>query len=272
MDILDGPTPIAMGHGIADLISKVQDDDFYSALFAFLGNQLPYSSGHVLKYRDNETPVILHDGKPQRYEHLDEYVAGYYLLDPLWTKLKDGTFRDNIYVLSRLAPDSFSESSYYEQHYGKAQIRDEIGWIVKANTRSVIVLCLMRRWDCEPYQSDRLNLARLLHPIVSSLVNLHERLISVQHQTVSVGNVQKSPSASINTYLTLHGEEKKLLSDRQTDIVDLILQGHSTESIALNLSISVGTVKTHKRNIYSRLGISSHGELFGMFVSSLKGE
>ena len=47
----------------------------------------------------------------------------------------------------------------------------------------------------------------------------------------------------------------RLLSEREREIVALVLQGHSTESIAGRLDISPGTVKIHRRNIYRKLGI-----------------
>ena len=60
---------------------------------------------------------------------------------------------------------------------------------------------------------------------------------------------------------------RNLLSERERQIVTLVLQGHSTESIAQRLDISPGTVKIHRRNIYRKLHISTQGELFAAFLS-----
>jgi DNA-binding CsgD family transcriptional regulator len=35
------------------------------------------------------------------------------------------------------------------------------------------------------------------------------------------------------------------------------------------LGISSGTVRIHRRNIYAKLGISSQGELFALFIETL---
>lgn len=56
------------------------------------------------------------------------------------------------------------------------------------------------------------------------------------------------------------------LTEAQRFIAKLLLQGHSIASIAHQLSISEGTVKVHKHNLYQRLEISNHLELFRLFI------
>ena len=61
------------------------------------------------------------------------------------------------------------------------------------------------------------------------------------------------------------------LTDREREVVQLILRGHSSESIGFNLGISLGTVKTHRKNVYAKLAISSQSELLSRFLKSLQG-
>jgi DNA-binding CsgD family transcriptional regulator len=61
----------------------------------------------------------------------------------------------------------------------------------------------------------------------------------------------------------------KPLSARERQIVTLVLQGHSTESIARHLDISPGTVKIHRKNIYRKLAISTQAELFAAFLGAI---
>ena len=60
------------------------------------------------------------------------------------------------------------------------------------------------------------------------------------------------------------------LTDRERDVVQLILIGHNSNSIALKLCVSLSTIKTHRRNIYSKLRISSQAELFSLFLLHLR--
>jgi DNA-binding NarL/FixJ family response regulator len=59
------------------------------------------------------------------------------------------------------------------------------------------------------------------------------------------------------------------LTDRETQVVQLFLHGHSTKSIAEKLCISPETVKLHRKNSYAKLDVSSQAELFYLFIDSL---
>ena len=62
---------------------------------------------------------------------------------------------------------------------------------------------------------------------------------------------------------------ESLLTQREREITQLLLRGHSTKSIARELDIAPGTVMVHKRNLFSKLGITSQYELFSRFIDAL---
>jgi LuxR family maltose regulon positive regulatory protein len=47
------------------------------------------------------------------------------------------------------------------------------------------------------------------------------------------------------------------LSNREIEVLQCLAEGLSNREIALELTISLSTVKTHTRNIYSKLGVAS---------------
>lgn len=53
----------------------------------------------------------------------------------------------------------------------------------------------------------------------------------------------------------------KLLTDREKQIVDLIILGKKAEDVAHQFSIAVNTVRNHIRNIYSKLKVTNRIEL-----------
>ena len=61
---------------------------------------------------------------------------------------------------------------------------------------------------------------------------------------------------------------RKLLKDgitnRERDIVRLLVLNNSSKEIAKKLFISSNTVDTHRRNILKKLNLSSTGELIGL--------
>jgi DNA-binding CsgD family transcriptional regulator len=99
------------------------------------------------------------------------------------------------------------------------------------------------RWDSSPpiTRSD-LDMLRALAPAIGALCaghwsNLHAR------------RDQPQPRAAHPAF--------ESLTLREREIVTMVLRGHSTESIAMQLAISPGTVKIHRKNIYRKLAVPS---------------
>lgn len=57
------------------------------------------------------------------------------------------------------------------------------------------------------------------------------------------------------------GEEQRVLSPRETDVLKLMALGHTNREIGDQLSLSVRTVETHRAHIQQKLGLSSRPEL-----------
>jgi DNA-binding NarL/FixJ family response regulator len=60
---------------------------------------------------------------------------------------------------------------------------------------------------------------------------------------------------------SLNLEGSDLLTPREADVLELLQDGATNAQVAHTLSIGVETVRTHARNIYRKLGISSRREL-----------
>lgn len=66
----------------------------------------------------------------------------------------------------------------------------------------------------------------------------------------------KKPAAT----QTAQNGDATTLTRREAAILDLIAQGESYGDVAKTLSVSVGTVQTHIKNIYGKLAVHSRGE------------
>jgi len=82
-----------------------------------------------------------------------------------------------------------------------------------------------------------------------------------------------SSAASQTLRAQLHGAltdfGSSLLTEREAQVINLVLHGHSTKTVAEKLSISMETVKLHRKHAYAKLEISSQAELFYLFLDSL---
>lgn len=60
--------------------------------------------------------------------------------------------------------------------------------------------------------------------------------------------------------------EGQQLNNRETDVVNLILEGKSYKMVANELSISINTVRSHIKSIYKKLKINSNIELANLYM------
>jgi len=105
-------------------------------------------------------------------------------------------------------------------------------------------------------------------------------IIGLAHYTVLDGEIFMEVCASAkklnknNEYETVYFNtfSQKLLNDgisnRERDIIRLLVLNRSSKEIASKLNISPNTVDTHRRNILKKLNVSSTGELIGMLKMS----
>ena len=104
-------------------------------------------------------------------------------------------------------------------------------------------------------------------PIVVSLAQRHWRDVPGMFDLETAPDEWPAKRSRIeDTVSALFG---KRITPRETQVVAQVLEGHSSDSIAKNLGISVGTVRIHRRNIYAKLQISSQQELFSIFFKRI---
>ena len=61
-------------------------------------------------------------------------------------------------------------------------------------------------------------------------------------------------------------ERLTTLSDREREVMELVVQGQSSKSIARTLGISYRTVELHRNHIFEKLGVQSVAELVRLAV------
>jgi DNA-binding CsgD family transcriptional regulator len=157
-------------------------------------------------------------------------------------------------VMRDIAPDNFRQTEYYRLHYATTRIVDEIGFVMKLENGFTGILSLSRTGIAPLFSDEDLHRLKSAAPVVCAFGERH--WFHVPGLSLEIKNA--TPAARI---------EHPLLTKREIEIVTLILKGHSNLSLAAVLSLSPNTVKVHRRQLYSKLNISSQAELFCLFLA-----
>lgn len=213
-------------------------------------------------YRDAPPDVLHHTMTPRRARHyLDRYLAGPYLLDPLY-QLALRTDKATMCRCRDETPDRFRSSEYYRQYYERTHLADEMDFILDADAKTTLVL-VVGRWETRFSRSDVAGLSAIEPIVLAAMMRLWGEWSS-RH---SEDERDLSMHQKLTQCFERFGEAK--LTQRERQITQLLLRGHSSKSIARELGIAPGTVMVHKRNLFSKLGITSQYELFSLFIDRL---
>ncbi len=219
----------------------------------------------VFAYRGEQRPIDLYATFNEKEHELfvSLYQDGAYLLDPFyWNATAAGA---GVFRMRELAPDRFFSSEYYRTYYGQTGLAEEVGFFVTLPGDVTIVLSLMRKEVSGVFSASEFALLKQAEPLVAAIV---------RHFWADTGKRFDAARASRKRG---HGDgpgpqriwRDLNLTAREAAIIELVLQGHSSESIGLRLNIATGTVKVHRRNVYRKLGISSQIQLLSLYLETL---
>ncbi|KAB2951967.1 MFS transporter [Heliorestis acidaminivorans] len=99
----------------------------------------------------------------------------------------------------------------------------------------------------------------ILNNQMARILKSHAFLMTVSHQE------EKKQDEAL-----LELKEKKQLTERESEVVQLLLRGYTYKAISKSLNISDNTIKYHAKNIYQKLQINSKMELIKLFAKEEK--
>lgn len=257
----------------AAIISLIGSDQFFDQLAVLLGEALPFKWLHIFHYSKDAAPVDL-GNYPRRIAYkrgFENYLKFTYVINPTYRAFQQGT-NSGVYLISDFIPDN------YDAIIGSADFEIRIddsepigyrtpGW-PKNMTEFIVLLNLP--------DGTAVDFTFLTETDGSSHKCHDAKLHNVFPILDAVLNKQFEINPNCFEHHSLPGQEEKFLdfgsetlTNREREVVRLILIGHNSNSIALNLCVSLSTIKSHRRNIYCKLQISSQAELFSLFLLHL---
>ncbi|MGC4023808.1 MAG: LuxR C-terminal-related transcriptional regulator [Mesorhizobium sp.] len=252
-------------HALGELLAHVGSHEFPEMFSTTLRRLVPFDYTVSFAYSGSARPVCLHHTfAPKQFDiHVKEYEIGPYLLDPLFKATANGT-RSGLYRLADVAPDQFYKSEYYKSYYVQTGPVDEIAFFVSGGNNWAIVISLMRASSRQIFSTHDVRTLRIVEPLIRRIAEAHwrtdERLKTSNHEDEDKEVLRRTVQEALRVRGMPH------LTPRELEVVGLVLEGHSSESIANLLFISSGTVRIHRKNIYAKMRISSQRELFSIFV------
>ncbi len=246
---------------LARLIDHTRMRNFPEVLNDTLAHLVSFNTSLVATYKYSYKPiVILSTHSQQLHPTLSRYINELYMLDPLFNAIDKG-LGAGVHRLREICPDSFETTEYYRSCYHEFDLVDEIILVIPLDKDVVFTVSLGRKSNLGTITRAERNTLNNVFPVISALVR--QFWIAQSSEYVHDEQARNSTEYALSTF------GSGVLTRREQEITALILQGHSSKSIADMLEISAGTVKVHRKNIHARLNTSTQSELFSMFLNHL---
>jgi len=247
----------------AKLVGATDSESIAKHLISLICSTVSNNGTSLLAFHSDAPPEVMHHSLvPSSARHyLDRYLAGPYLLDPLY-QMALRTEEPTLCRFRDTQPDRFNSSEYYRQYVERTHLVDEMDFLLRVSeTSALVVVCGRTEKRFTRIELSRL---RLVEPIVRAAMQRawDSRDNQGAHDGRNHGMHQRLTECFEN-----FGDDA--LTQREKEITQLLLRGHSSKSIARELGIAPGTVMVHKRNLFAKLGITSQYELFSSFIDAL---
>ncbi len=243
-DALTATAPEAIATALEAALRQVLEFDviLIAALHRDAPPGVPYYGGGV----DEPSPAY-HDGP--------------YLLDPFYNRFLSGT-TEGCFRLSELAPEGFLRSEYFSSYYRHLEIGDELGLLTSLNAGSVAHVSITRQRGRPRFTNRDAEWLRATAPLARAAIRrMNASAVPTRADPAAFHEGLRRAYESFGT---------SVLTERERDVVHLLLQGNSAKAIARALSISPDTARNHLKRIYPKLEVSSQAELFALFFRALE--
>lgn len=246
------------------LTKAVGQDDFYCNLNNLFQDCFDYDELLVLHMSRQASVKLLYrygkDGVENRLQGEDSwrYLTRLYVLDPFYRHYADKN-RFGFFTLDEIGPEEFE--SIYNSYFNYLNLSDEIGYLFKLDDGTCLHVDLSHFGTEQTFAQESLEFLNEMYDSLAELIAEHHSKRAFDHVS-TVSHVEK----------VVKNFGKELLTNKEYQACQLLLQGYSTKNIAEQMNIGYETVKMHKKNIYSKTYMSSQSELLALFIDILQQE
>lgn len=246
---------LAWHRKVGKLILQLNQPDFWNSLVIMLSEYVRIDSWVVVIFSNKTLQIVRipDEADPEEKKaFLKRYVKSLYLLDPFYVSNRENP-QTGFYTLTDVAPANFFSSDYYVEYYSKYMSTDEAQYNVLLDFDKTL---------CISFGSK----VRFSHDQITTLDNIKPWVTALMHQRIKLESAEDhNPNFFLEWPSSIPRIDEKL-TEREKEVLKLILSGFSNNVISEKLLLSEGTVKVHKRNIYKKIGVKSQTALLTTFL------
>lgn len=272
---------------LGELISAIGTPWFSNTLPAVIRCAFNYDYFLLASYNKNQPLHIIRSDfqEVEMQQTLHYLVAETYVAEPIFRLFNAGKTAAGVYDMDELVARSLAlpEPPNLSSPHLQVDDREEIGWRTTGWPEYLQETCILVPIDDvqlvavslfnfglktkEPSWQEPLD---TIYPILSSATSKHFQqcsLVRIDVHSPPIATETNQDSAIYSQDVTCFFESRfdASITAREADIFAPLLQGNSLAAIAETLCISVYTARTHRRNVYRKIGHGRLPELINLF-------
>ncbi|PAK05659.1 hypothetical protein CJO67_23030 [Burkholderia ubonensis] len=189
---------------------------------------------------------------------VQKYFRRYHAFDP-FRKLCTAAPTRNVEWM-RFTVKEIAEDEYSQRMFVDPGIVGKLSVIVQ-RPDGAICLSLYRDKEEGDFCPDDLNVIDNVKAPLAAAIERHAELMPAS----------RSQNLMRIALLLQSGRGPFILSQREAQVCARIVSGYSNEAIALDLMLSVHSVRTYRKRAYWKLGVTSQNELFSIILNAERG-
>jgi DNA-binding CsgD family transcriptional regulator len=258
------------------LIGAIGSAHFDRVLFDFLAAEVGIDHCTVFVFQRDARPRALvtqsaTDPGRHLHTHLGRlYVDGAYLRDENIPSFDDAPSLPLYKIIDSTALELFRE--YRRPRPNLPGVRQELAFF--AWTEPLLVyLGLYRGFGRRDFDAAEVAALKSVSDAVLQCIVKHLEFadLAARNSPLRAGGARGDRQAFQRSLLEALLASPARLTPREAQICADIMLGYSSFAIGERLGISPGTVATHRKHAYAKLGVCSQAELFGKYIDTLTG-
>jgi DNA-binding CsgD family transcriptional regulator len=250
----------AGGLGLAALVAEIGRPRFGETLLAVAGHSFAHDASALMVLHPAAPPAVLVDRlRPAERGYLyGDYLSGVYSLSPFY-RLAHKLTAPKAARIFDIAPKGFRDSEYYRRYFALIGVEDMLGLLLPASDSETVFMSFSRGHGQPRFTLADQRKVEAGADVMAAAVLRHAELsgpLASRHMAAAAAPAPAQHRAPEG------------LTAREAQVVNLMLEGHSSRAIGEALKISGETVRVHRRHIYEKLGVASQAELFRWFLST----